>query len=64
MGNIFFILAIISIVVVVGSLVFGLISMSIGSEKHHKISQLMMRLRITSQAFAIVFLLLAFLTKA
>jgi len=64
MDNIFFVLGLISLLAVVASLVLGLISMTRGSEADNKKSNQMMRLRIVSQASAIAFFLLAYLTKS
>jgi len=63
MDNIFFLAALFFIAVVVFSLLAGLFAMARGNEKDHKISQRMMRLRVVAQGLALVFLLLAYLTK-
>ena len=64
MDNIFFILGMISIMVVAASLLMGLASMSKGGKKHNKISNKMMRMRVIAQGLAIFFLFLAYLTKS
>ena len=63
MDNIFFILAAISIVIVAGSLGFGLISMTKGGKTHNKVSNKMMRVRVIFQGLTIAFLFLAYFTK-
>lgn len=63
MDKIFFIAAMVSILAVVGSLVGGLLAMTKISGKDHRTSQKMMRMRVSFQVLAILFLFLAYLTK-
>jgi len=63
MDTIFFIAALVSMVGVVGALLFGLLAMARGSEKDHKTSNKMMQLRVLFQGLTIIFLFLAYISK-
>jgi hypothetical protein len=64
MGNIFFILALISMVGVVISMISGIFSMSKGSQQGSRKSNKMMQMRVICQGSALLFLLLAYFTKS
>lgn len=61
--NIFFALAMVSLLGVVGSFFWGMVAMTKGKEEDHKTSNKMMRFRVTFQAATLLFLFLAFLAK-
>lgn len=63
MSNIFFILGMVSIVVVVLSLIIGILAMTDETRKSGKLSNRLMTLRVAAQGTAVVFLLLAYLAK-
>lgn len=63
MAQALFIAALVSMAGVVISLVLGFRAMAKGSQKDHKTSQRMMRMRIFFQALAILFLFLAYISK-
>ncbi|MBI3441293.1 MAG: HIG1 domain-containing protein [Proteobacteria bacterium] len=63
MDKTFFLLALVFMGGVVLSLVLGVTAMSRGTPKSHKVSQKMMRMRVLCQGLAVMFLLLAYLTK-
>ncbi len=58
MATVFFILFIISFAIVVISLVAGVVNMGRPGEKSSQRSNMLMRLRIASQASVVIFLLL------
>ena len=56
----FFILALISMLGVLGSLLFGVIAMTKGGEEDRKTSNKLMRMRIILQGAAILFLFISY----
>ena len=64
MDKFFFIAALVSMAAVVGSLLLGLVAMSKDTKKAHKASNKMMQMRVLFQGLAILFLLLAYLSKS
>lgn len=58
MSTVFFVLFVISLVVVVASLVAGVVTMGRPGEENRRRSNLLMRARIASQAGVVVFLIL------
>lgn len=63
MDNVFFMAALACIAGVAAALFMGLFAMSQEGDKSRKMSNKMMRLRVTLQGLAIVFLFLAYITK-
>lgn len=63
MGNAFFILTLIAMLAVVSSLAIGLYYMTRQGDENRKMSNKMMRLRVTLQGFALLMFVLAFMTS-
>ncbi len=63
MTTAFFILALVLMLMVFGSMVVGMVAMSKDSDKSRRNSNKMMQYRVVLQALALVFLLLAGLGK-
>ena len=63
MSNVFFILAMLSMVAVVGVFMFGMVAMTKGGKEQNLRSNKMMQLRVLFQGSAILFLFLAYMTK-
>ena len=62
-ANILFFIALGFMIAVVASFFGGMISMTRGGEEDNKTSNKMMRLRVTFQGLALIFLLLSFLAR-
>ena len=63
MDKIFLAAAVVSMLLVVGSLIAGLVAMSRTTENSPRTSNKMMRMRVLFQGLAIMFLFLAYLSK-
>lgn len=63
MSTVFFVLFVVSLVVVVASLFAGLITMGRPGENNRRRSNLLMRARIASQAGVVLFLVLYLVTR-
>ena len=63
MSTIFFILAFISMGAVLVSLAVGVTAMARGGDKNRQTSQKMMQMRVYTQGAAVIFLMLALLTR-
>ncbi len=63
MSTFFFFAALVCMVGVLLSLLFGIVAMTKGKEKDHQTSNKMMRLRVLLQGMAIGFLILSTLAK-
>ncbi|MDE1152806.1 MAG: twin transmembrane helix small protein [Micavibrio sp.] len=62
--NVFFVvLALLCMLCVVGSFLWGMVAMTKGGERDHKTSNKMMQMRVVFQALAILFLFLSYATK-
>jgi len=62
-ANILFFIALAFMVAVLGSFFWGMVAMTKGGEKDHQTSNKMMRLRVTFQGLALLFLLLSFMAR-
>ena len=63
MSNVFFILAMLSMLPVVAVFMFGMVAMTKGGKEQNLRSNKMMQLRVLFQGGAILFLFLAYITK-
>ena len=63
MANVFFILAMVCLFAVLGTLIFGVFVMAKEGEENRRKSNKFMRLRVTLQALTIVFLFLAYAAR-
>ncbi len=63
MSTFFFIAALVCMLCVVGSFLWGIVAMTKGGEKDHLTSNKMMRMRVLFQGLAILFLFLAYAAK-
>lgn len=61
--NILFFIALAFMLGVLVSFFWGMVAMTRGQEKDHQTSNKMMRLRVTFQGLALLFLLLSFLAR-
>lgn len=62
-ANLLFFIALACMLAVVGSLIWGMVAMTRGSEKDAQTSNKMMRFRVVFQGLALAFLFLSYLAR-